>query len=291
MIIFDLGSNATKASLVIDQHIVKDWRISTKLGKDVANDGSLSDEAIQRQSQAIEQVLHEAEKYCGDISQIRSIHALGTQAIRKAPNAQKLVQILKMQFNLPLEIISGDEEAELEKEAVWNCKARLAHPNMRILTMDSGGSSTEINLLETDGTTITRHSYPFGQHDILRAIEQNLDMPFEEMMHELVELCDTYEPKLIIAAGSSITTYAGYTLKIIPFSADRVESQKVCAGAAIPEEDRAAQVGKCLIEALDEQLKLPIFVTTRGIRHGWLQLSRGSAPGTQFASCNHGWIE
>ena len=218
----------------------------------------------------IEQILTEAAKSYNSLEHIQPIHALGTQALRMASNAQKLVQMLKNRFDLTLEIISSDEEAELEKIAICHTKARFAHPNSRILTLDSGGSSTEYNLLETDDTTIARDSYPFGQHDISKAMAQNLDMPFEDMMHELEKLCHTHEPGLIIAAGSSITTYAGYALKIGLYSPDEIESQRIFSGAEVPRSDDAANAGKRLTEALEQRLKLPVFVTTFGIRHGWL---------------------
>ncbi|MBQ9817592.1 MAG: hypothetical protein IJM59_09055 [Proteobacteria bacterium] len=270
MLIFDIGSNATKASLFINNKIIRDWRVSTKLGKDTHPDGSISHDAIARQISAIEQIIAEARKITHSPAAPFLMHALGTQALRKAPNRSVIVELFQKNFGLTLEIISEQREAELEKIAILHSGARRNHPDKRILSLDSGGSSTEYVLLRPDGLVFRQDSYPFGQHDIRNAIEHDLPMPFIGMFCDLEELCRQFPPELIITAGSSFTTYAGYALRIIPYRADLIESRQIQPDCFYPPEDMAAACGSRMVSDLAARFSAPIFTTTLGIRHGWI---------------------
>jgi exopolyphosphatase/guanosine-5'-triphosphate,3'-diphosphate pyrophosphatase len=109
-----------------------------RLGEGVHRNGVLLEGAIERGIQTLTQYLRD----CREMDAQR-IFAAGTSALREAKNAGDFLKRAEEKLNLAIEIISGEEEAQLSFLAV----ARdLGNPEKPILVVDVGGGSTEFVL-------------------------------------------------------------------------------------------------------------------------------------------------
>lgn len=261
-LIFDIGSNATKASLVNEhQEFIEDWRISTKLGKNILEDGSIDIHVIQNNISEVLKIIQEVSIQSPNISH----HCIGTEALRKAKNREDIIQRFQAE-GLNLDILTPDEEAMYERTGIAHSKTAALLPKQTFLLIDSGGSSTECSILLPDGSVPYAHSFEFGQHKLIDEIQNHTNDVCIEMLQALAQIIPQYTPKHIIAAGSSFTSYAMESLNIQNPKA--VEAQRVSPNT--PVQQPPAQAGQRLVNHLTKLTNLPIYVSTYGIRHGWI---------------------
>ena len=270
--IFDVGSNATKASLVRDARppvIEKNWRIETGLTRYIET----VDGTKQLGTAGMRVLVDAFNTVCREIDGHESIakYGIGTEALRRIDNAGAVVETVRRECGVELEVISAEMEAQLERRAVRQTECYRRNRDKCILCLDSGGSSTEFNFLIPNGEQPAK-SYPFGQHDIKNAIMNGASMPFSSMFEELKSLVLKYRPELVIVAGSSFTSYARYALKLERYSDAGVEGKAIEAGVSVPPGDLKAECGSRLVTAVKNVANVPVYATTHGIRHGWIDL-------------------
>lgn len=142
--VIDMGTNTF--NLLIGQ--IKDDKLEVLfkkkhpvlLGMGGINEGVLCPEAIVRAKDALIDFKSECEKFRSE-----SIIGIGTSAMRSVSNAQEIVTFAE-EIGIPIEIISGKEEAELIYQGVrW-----LVHPKDNGIIMDIGGGSTEFIVFQND---------------------------------------------------------------------------------------------------------------------------------------------
>jgi exopolyphosphatase/guanosine-5'-triphosphate,3'-diphosphate pyrophosphatase len=152
----DLGSNSFHLLIasfhddklrVIDRH--KDM---VRLAAGLDDDGRLSDAAQER---ALESLTKMADRLRGVPR--RQIRIVGTNTLRAASNANEFMAKAEAVLGLPINIISGTEEARLVYLGVAN---DFAPEKQRRLVVDIGGGSTELVI----GTNTPRQleSLPMG---------------------------------------------------------------------------------------------------------------------------------
>ncbi|CAA0094022.1 exopolyphosphatase [Zhongshania aliphaticivorans] len=152
----DLGSNSFHLLIasfhedklrVIDRH--KDM---VRLAAGLDEDGRLSDTA---QDRALESLAKMADRLRGVPR--RQIRIVGTNTLRAATNANEFMAKAEVVLGLPINIISGTEEARLVYLGVAN---DFAPEKQRRLVIDIGGGSTELVI----GTNTPRQleSLPMG---------------------------------------------------------------------------------------------------------------------------------
>ena len=134
----DLGSNSFHLLIgqIIDQkiHILERYSNKIQLGASVMRTGAISDSAMQRGLDCLQEFSEHIARYPGC-----RVKACGTQALRKATNAHFfLVEAEKL--NMPIEIIDGQTEARWVYKGV--CSA-LEDSEQKRLVIDIGGGSTE----------------------------------------------------------------------------------------------------------------------------------------------------
>jgi exopolyphosphatase/guanosine-5'-triphosphate,3'-diphosphate pyrophosphatase len=162
--VIDVGTNSVKL-LVGD---VKDGLITpvfedskqTRLGAGLYTEHCLQPEAIAKTAQAISQYATEARQQGA-----QSVLIIATSATRDARNAIDLLNAIKQAANLPVRILSGDEEAEWVFGGVMT-DARLATESVFII--DVGGGSTEI-IIGDNGNKNWSGSFNIGA---VRLLEQ-----------------------------------------------------------------------------------------------------------------------
>ncbi|MBZ4191205.1 exopolyphosphatase [Niabella beijingensis] len=175
----DIGSNAARL-LITDVRVIKKnrpefiksnlIRVPLRLGFDVFESGAISP---QKEIHVISTM--KAYRYLLDVYEVAHVKACATSAMRDARNGQQIIQQIKAETGLEIEIISGDREAALiyESHVAENLTAGGAY-----LYIDVGGGSTELTCF-IDGAMTFKRSFNIGT---IRLLKQQVDEPqWEEM--------------------------------------------------------------------------------------------------------------
>jgi exopolyphosphatase/guanosine-5'-triphosphate,3'-diphosphate pyrophosphatase len=153
----DIGTNTTLLLVAEVQDgkitVLEDRAEITRLGRGIGSDGRLGQEGIVSTLAALSGYavlarVHEA-----------PIFAIGTEALRRAPNSADFLGRAGAILDTPVEVISGEREANLTFLA-----ARYSFPHLAAQTMvvvDIGGGSTEI-IVARHGTIDSCCSLPLG---------------------------------------------------------------------------------------------------------------------------------
>jgi len=151
----DLGSNSflcliSKKSNAGDIEVLEDRSIITRLGQGVQKEGKITKEALLRAAQAFTEF-----KKMIEIHKAEHVNAVTTAAAREASNFNEL-QALGLEYGIPIEVISGEREAELSFSGAVETAAVSES-----LLLDIGGGSTEMAYYKNDGKLFLR-SLPLG---------------------------------------------------------------------------------------------------------------------------------
>ena len=144
--IIDLGTNSVRFDLyevVVKEQLVKTARLHrakemVRLGDQVFIDRRITSEAIERTISAFERFRNVTQKHGTD-----QVIAFGTCALRDAKNRKDLLDQLEDRTGFKVEVISGDQEAELIALGVLENENLPDDPFMLV---DIGGGSTELTL-------------------------------------------------------------------------------------------------------------------------------------------------
>ncbi|HSH51391.1 MAG TPA: hypothetical protein VK982_06675, partial [Bacteroidales bacterium] len=139
--------------------IFKD-KAGVKLGKGGINQKRISSEAFQRGIDAIKKHLKTTQNFNVD-----KIFTTATSGVRSTENGKKLVEALEKQFNIKIQIISGDEEAELIYRGI---KQAIEFKGHNALILDIGGGSNEFIIANKSGL-LWKKSFDLG---IARLLDQ-----------------------------------------------------------------------------------------------------------------------
>src|SRR5690554_4247532 len=130
----DVGTNSCR--LLIMEITDRGWReirkglTITRLGEGVDKKRRLNEKAVLRTFNAIKSFLNEMEE-----AGVKKKTIIGTSALRDVSNAEILLEPLKKETGLSIEIIDGEKEAYLNY---------LGAGNKYSLLIDIGGGSTEL---------------------------------------------------------------------------------------------------------------------------------------------------
>jgi exopolyphosphatase / guanosine-5'-triphosphate,3'-diphosphate pyrophosphatase len=165
----DIGSNAIRfqVSSILDNKkriLLKKLeyvRFPLRLGHDVFATGRISDKSIAR----FKKLMH-AYKLLLELYEVDDYMFCATSAMRESENGKKLVDDVKKEFGLEIQIIDGDLEAELVNKAIGSYLTDDTY-----IHIDVGGGSTELNLF-TKGKKISTKSFKIGSVRILEHQDQ-----------------------------------------------------------------------------------------------------------------------
>jgi len=151
----DLGSNSflcliSKKSNSGSLIVLEDRSIITRLGQGVQKKGKITKESLLRAAQAFSEF-----KKMIDAHKAEHVFAVTTAAAREASNFDEL-KALGLEYGIPIEIISGEKEAELSFTG-----AVETEKFSNSLLLDIGGGSTEMAYYKEDGLLFLR-SLPLG---------------------------------------------------------------------------------------------------------------------------------
>ncbi|MFC0343775.1 Ppx/GppA phosphatase family protein [Epilithonimonas hispanica] len=197
----DIGSNA--ARLLINE--VKETRgkteftklnllrIPLRLGFDVFSKGEIGPERKQMVINTMKIFSQLMAMY-----KVEHYRACATSAMRDAKNGQEIIEIVKKEADINIEIITGDEEATLIYE---NHVAEGLDKNFAYLYVDVGGGSTELTFYENDKMKY-EHSFNIGTIRLLNGlVTPNV---WEEMKYEIKNKIKSKKPVVAIGSGGNI---------------------------------------------------------------------------------------
>jgi exopolyphosphatase/guanosine-5'-triphosphate,3'-diphosphate pyrophosphatase len=126
----------------------------TRLGRGIGLDGALGREGIAATLAAVERYAALARKHDAEV------FAVGTEALRRAPNAADFLGPAREVLGRDIEVIAGEREAELTFRAVAESFPRELAAGPCVI-VDIGGGSTEI-VQSVAGEAVSRRSIPLG---------------------------------------------------------------------------------------------------------------------------------
>lgn len=235
----DIGTNTTLllVARVADGRIdVLDQRAEiTRLGRGIGAGGRLLPQGIAATLEVLRSFAAVARQHDARLA------AIGTEGLRRAPNADEFLGPAAAILGAPVEVIDGDREAALTYRAtVESFPAEAVSGHLAVV--DIGGGSTEIVLAEA-GQVRFHTSLPLGsvrlterhvRHDPIASLERKA---IEDDVAEALRPVP-FPPQLptLVGVAGTVTTLAAMALQMASYDADRVHGFRLTA------------------EALDEQL-------------------------------------
>lgn len=206
------------------EEVKKDLRI-VRLGEGVDRNRLLSEEAMDRALKAILEFVEEM-RAIG----VEAITVIGTSALRDVNNASLLVEKLREETGLELNIISGDEEARLNYIGA-------GVEGDDYLVLDIGGGSTEF-IWQDKGTGINYRSLDIGavrmterhigdiekvpRAEELLLIEKDVRKTMEEELEDIPENIHR-----AIGLGGTITTLAAIDQQLEEYDPARIQGYQL----------------------------------------------------------------
>lgn len=251
--VIDIGTNSVKLLVgVVEERNVRpllEKSEQTRLGQGFYETHHLQEQSIQDTADVVAAFVREA-KTAFDLATVRII---ATSAARDAINQRELLDSIEKACGIPVEVISGDQEADWVFEGVTSDVTFAADP---LLVMDVGGGSTEF--IAGQGSRKTyRNSFKIGT---VRSLEssQIQDPPILEDWANCLKTITTFVrdqivpfvvPALaprsrLVATGGTATILARIKYSLRSFEREKIE------GAAIT---------RCELYDIQEQLwSLPL---------------------------------
>lgn len=139
-------------------------------------------------------------KYLIEVNQPIDYMACATSAMREADNGIEIVNEIKRQTGIAIEIIDGEREAGI---IFSNHIAESLNQGISYLYLDVGGGSTDLTLFSKN-KRITSKSFNIGT---VRMLESNVpESEWEKLKNWLTEITVRYYPIAGIGSGGNINT-------------------------------------------------------------------------------------
>ncbi|CAG5084771.1 Ppx/GppA phosphatase family protein [Parvicella tangerina] len=166
----DIGSNAVR--LLIEEAIktgkndhyfkkISLTRVPIRLGEDVFTDGIITDDKAKKLVKAMK-----AFRFLMEANDVEAFRACATSAMREAINGKDVQKLIKKNAKLNVELISGEEEADLIFGNFDNSNFEL-DKTKTYLYIDVGGGSTEVTLIKR-GERVDSYSFRLGSVRLLK---------------------------------------------------------------------------------------------------------------------------
>jgi exopolyphosphatase / guanosine-5'-triphosphate,3'-diphosphate pyrophosphatase len=259
--VMDQGTNSTRllvAEPTEDGGFVDLARdlVITRLGKGVDATGRLAPEALER-------VLDVVDRYVG---RARALHATtirmtATAAVRDASNRDELADAIAERTGSPLEIVSGEREAELSFVGA----TRGLDAGSPFLVVDIGGGSTEF-VVGTDRPTAAisvqmgsvRLTERFVRHDPPAREETDAIAGFvRERLEDVRAGVPVADARTLVAVAGTSTTVQAVALGLDGYDPDRIHRSWLSTADAQRVADRLAAM------STDDRAALPVMAPGR----------------------------
>lgn len=197
----DIGTNAArllvgevdKSKRRVYVKKVSYTRIPLRLGEEVFDKGEISKKKANDFVKTIQ-----AFRLICDIFNVHELRAVATSAMREATNAQKIIDKILKETGVHIEIISGQEEADL---IFGNFEVLDIDRNIPFIVIDVGGGSTEISIFE-NGHLVSSRSFEIGT---LRVLKGKVDQSVWNVLRDWIsDNVDATRPHHTYGTGGNI---------------------------------------------------------------------------------------
>ena len=277
----DIGSNTTRL-LVADagegqlRELVTQ-RAFTRIGRSMVASGSIPADKIAETAEVVATQANVAREVGAE-----QIVAVATAAIRNAPNRDQLQSAVEEAGGMPLEVLSGEEEARL---AFVGATRTMQHADGTIAVIDVGGGSSEIAVGDPNGKMAWSASFRIGSgflaDSYLRGDPPSVD-ELEKVRRHVAGTFEGLEPppaRGAVAVGGTATSLR--RLLGAELSHETLERgiRVLCTTAIAevaarfeldPERVRLLPAGILVLEAISDLLALPLRIARGGLREGVL---------------------
>ncbi|UCS93604.1 exopolyphosphatase [Echinicola marina] len=285
--IIDMGTNTFHLLLVeLDKggfKTIYKEKVPVKIGQKGISKNFIHPDAEKR---ALDTLTHFRKEI--DANGIQQIYAFATSAVRNARNGSQFVKDIKEKVNIKVNVIDGDQEAQLIYEGI-NFSGSLNAENS--LMMDIGGGSVEF-IIGNEKEVLWKQSFEIGgqrmldlfhYHDpILGEEVVKLTQYLKEKLTDLINALEKYKPKRLVGASGTFDTltdmyYAssklskiqGQSVFHLPRAAFEILAQKLVTlnkaqrlqiPGMIPMRVDMIVVASCLIEFILQYVDAPELV-------------------------------
>ena len=209
--VIDLGTNTFHlliANVERESHeIIYRERKAVKIGEKGINKGEITPQAWDRAIKALKEFKQKI-----DDSDISKVFATATSAIRNANNGQALVDEIRKETGIEIQVISGQREAELIH---LGASKAMDLGVEKSLIMDIGGGSIEFIIadreqsywmksFEVGGQRLVErfhHTDPISLDEIERLIQY-----FDGELSELFDACNQFNPTTLLGCSGTFDT-------------------------------------------------------------------------------------
>jgi len=293
--VVDVGSNSVKLH-VGERRADGSWRtiadraVVTRLGEGLARLGRLDAAPIERTVDALVTMVAEARREGAE-----AIEAVGTAALRLAPNAGELLAAGQARCGVAVQILPADEEARLAYVAATSGLQRLPD---RLVVFDTGGASSQFTFGDGEGVQerfsldvgAAGFTERYGLDDPVR--RDGLDAALAAIAGDLTRLDGRAVPDVVVAMGGAVTNLAAVKHELVDYDADlvhgtvldrdeidrqielyraRTAAQRRELAGLQPARAEVILAGACIVRTVLEKLRCDsLTVCDRGLRHGVL---------------------
>lgn len=299
----DLGTNNCRMLIARPERrhfqVLDAFSRIVRLGEGLGATGRLSDAAMDRAVAALSICAQKLVRR--DVTLSR---AVATEACRRASNGEAFVARVFEETGIRLDIIPPEEEARL---AMLGCHTLLGPGTHPALVFDIGGGSTELVLVDTEGTeprSLDWHSMPWGVVSLSETEPHELESEearlaaYDRMKAQAAAAIAPFVQRIgpgpgqrrLLGTSGTVTTLSSVYLKLPSYDRARIDGlsvpvedmRQVCADLArLSVRDRARQpcigreradlvvAGCAILEAiLDIWPAENVGVADRGLREG-----------------------
>ena len=274
----DVGSNTTR--LLVAEPIpaglrgLHNERLFTLIGRSIDAEGRIPADKIDETAAAVANQAERARRMGAE-----AIRVVATAAIRRAANAGELAQAVEQRADVPLEVLSGDDEARLAYEGA----AHALGGSGSLAVVDVGGGSTEIAFGDPDGRIAHATSVPIGSSTLAERHLTTDPPSMEQIAAARADVAEAFEnletrpverAAAIGGSASSLEHLAGRELGQVEIAEaldllGRESAWDVAARYELdPERVRLLPAGLLVMEELGRRLRLPLRICKGGLREG-----------------------
>jgi exopolyphosphatase / guanosine-5'-triphosphate,3'-diphosphate pyrophosphatase len=289
-LIIEIGTNSIKhlyANYTNERwEIISEQVYPVRPGEGVSATGMISAAAMQRCIETIDSIMA-----LYPIEQDITYHIIATESLRRPSNADEFTILIYDRFKLQVEVLSGDEEAQLSFIAGSHiCKNTGGY----IGVLDIGGGSTELSI-GLNGRYTNSASLPIGavrltemyiKHDPITTTELDaLQAKIKDAIQQLASL-----PKInyLVGVGGTISALARLStqdftaikgmklsLKDIQTKTEMLGKLTINEKANLPGMPRSRAdiifAGSLILFNIEQLLCMDeLIVSTEGVRYGYL---------------------
>jgi exopolyphosphatase/guanosine-5'-triphosphate,3'-diphosphate pyrophosphatase len=213
--VIDLGTNTFELLIAEPTEtgfaVIHQERVGVFIGRGGIDKGVITDDAQMRMFTAIQHLKEVIFQF--NVAPER-IFGVATSAFRNAKNGKILATQILEKMGLPIEIISGEAEAEYIFQGV---KSAIKLQESPVLVMDIGGGSVEF-VIGNQRKIFWKRSFEIGaqrlknmfmpQDPITLLNTQKLEIFLESQLVELSQFIFNYSPKFLIGSAGTFDTLA-----------------------------------------------------------------------------------